>query len=453
VIDVEPLIRDELERLVPLPAPDRADWSDVRRRAGHARRRRRAVLAAVLATSIVAVAVSPLGATISRTLGGFSDWLTGTPGKPAPENVQRMFDEANERSGGRFPGEPRLHQLLRLDLDGRRFFLYGFETRQVVCLRVAVRALEGAGPQAACVSRADLRRSGDLVLPVKANLSVGHIGPVPREADDPPTVPKYLLTFGIAAAEVSRVAVEADTGTTPAVVGNGAFLHVLQPGRRSVWARAISATTHGGRTSIVPISVQASGQRPLATGLKPQGPATVEREVHGGTIGWFVRREPRGIPARRAGVGRPHDCCRGFARAIYPDPNDFLAMVIGDETLMPRRPHPPFFPRGKDVICFGALTRGGFGAGCQRLQDLFREQPLALSWGFSGGGQQIWLVQGLAADDVARIEVFLGDGGHWRAPLRHNATVFRIQRAKFPARIVAYDGADRVIAVRTIRGG
>lgn len=31
--------------------------------------------------------------------------------------------------------------------------------------------------------------------------------------------------------------------------------------------------------------------------------------------------------------------------------------------------------------------------------------------------------------------------------------VGRIQRAKFPARIVAYDAAGRVIDVRTIRGG
>jgi hypothetical protein len=63
------------------------------------------------------------------------------------------------------------------------------------------------------------------------------------------------------------------------------------------------------------------------------------------------------------------------------------------------------------------------------------------------------IVSGRASDDVARIEVFLGDGRHWTAPLRDNATGFRVQRAKFPVRVVAYDRAGRVIDVRTISGG
>ena len=62
-------------------------------------------------------------------------------------------------------------------------------------------------------------------------------------------------------------------------------------------------------------------------------------------------------------------------------------------------------------------------------------------------------MSGLASDDVARIEVFLGNGERWQAPLRDNVTAFRLQRAKFPARIVAYDDAGRVIDVKTIRGG
>ena len=450
-MDVEPLIRNELELAVPQPSPERADWQEVRRRAGEPNARRRAVVAAIVAALAAGgIAVSPLGGAISSTLGGFSDWLTGTPGEEVEPRIQREFERANERLGARFPGNPQLRRLLSLDLDGRKFFLYGFETRQAVCLRVAVRTVGGAGPQAACVSRADLRRSGDLVLPVKGNLTVGHIGRLPRLGTDPPTIPRYLLTFGIAAAEVTSVSVDADSGTTAAVVGNGAFLHVLEPGRRGVWSRTITATTRAGRTNVVPISLHVSGQPPLQTGLKARGPATVERSASGGTIGWFERKEPRGVPAR--GLVGSRDCCTGFARVVYPDPDDFLGVAIGDRTIAPRHAwRLRTFPAGADVVCTGLVSAGGFASGCRETSRLFGDGPLELSWGFSGAGQQFWIVSGLASDDVARIEVFLGDGNHWTAPLRDNATAFRVQRAKFPVRVVGYDDAGKVIAVRAIR--
>ena len=223
MIDVEPLIRSELDRRVPLPSRTLADWADILERSGEVSRRKRRWIVGGLAFAVVlgALATGPLGGAVIRAAGGFSAWLFGTPGTPAGREVQQRFEAANDRSLSPFPGNPQLHELLRVTLDDRRFFLYGFETRQVVCLRVAVRALEGAGPQAACVARADLKRSGDLVLPVKANLSVGHLGPLPRTASEPPTVPKYLLSFGIAAAEVTRVSVAFDSGTSAAVVRTG----------------------------------------------------------------------------------------------------------------------------------------------------------------------------------------------------------------------------------------
>ncbi len=360
-----------------------------------------------------------------------------------------MFDEASARSGAPFPDHPKLRQLLRVDLHGRRFFLYGFQTRDVVCLRVAVRRVEGAGPQAACVSRADLRRSGDLVLPVKANMSVGHVGPIARTPSAPPTVPEYRLTFGLAAAEVERVRVDAADGVSAASVRNGAFLHVLQPGRFANWVRFVTATTADGRSETVPISVQNSHAPTLRTGLTPHGPASVERHVGGGKIGWFERREPRGLPARDQ---LRNGCCRGFARLIYPDRNDFLAIAVGDRSLLPPG-GPHTVPSGGDVICHGLVSHGSSGSGCTTLGRLFALGPLVLGWGFSGAGQQIWIVDGLASDDVDRIEVYLGDGHHWPAPLQDNATVFRVSRAKFPIRVVAYDKNGRVIGIRTINSG
>ncbi len=280
MIDVEPMIREELVRQVPPTDPGLANWHEILQGSGELsrRRRRRIAGAVVFAVVVGALATGPLGGAVIRAAGGFSAWLFGTPGTPASRDVQQRFEAANNRSLSPFPGDPQLHELLHVTLDGRRFSLYGFETRQVVCLRVAVRALEGAGPQAACVARADLRRSGDLVLPVKANLGVGHVGPIPRSASDPPTVPKYLLTFGIAAAEVTRVAVGFDGGTSPAVVHNRAFLHVFRPGRRGNWAQEIVARAVDGRRTVVPISLQVSGETSLRTGLRAR---TVSGRAHG----------------------------------------------------------------------------------------------------------------------------------------------------------------------------
>jgi hypothetical protein len=450
MIDLEPRIRTELHDAVPPLSPELRDWGGVLARAGEPsrrrRRRRRLIAFAVVGAALAMLGITPLGGAIARRVGGFSDWLAGTPGTPVSPDAQRDFEAA-----ARFPNNPELKRLLRLDLDGRPFHLYGFETGDVVCLRVAVRAVAGAGPEAACVSRADLRRSGDLILPVKANLSVGQIAPIPRKASDPPTVARYLLTFGIAATEVDRVTVQADSGTSAATVRNGAFLHVLEPRQRGNWARTVMAVTDTGRTDVVPISVQVSGQPPLATRLPVRGPAAVDRKVHNGSIGWFERREPRGISSDEAGLGRGFPCCTGFVRVIYPDPDDFLGIALGDRTLW-SAPQPPRFAMGDDVICHGLVTRGGSSAGCRPRSVLFKERPLSLSWGFSGGGQQIWIVSGLASDDVARLRVYVGSGETWDAPLRDNVTAFRVQRAKFPVRIVAYDEAGRVIDVQTIRG-
>ena len=447
--DVDPLIRSELHEAVPPIPTELRDWDGVLARAGKPgrRRRRRLYALALVGATFAMLAVTPFGGAIARGVGGFSDWLIDTPGTPASPDAQRDFESA-----ARFPNDPELKQLLRVDVDGRLFFLYGFETGNVVCLRVAVNAPAGAGPESACVSRGDLRRSGDLILPVKANLSVGHVGPIQRRPSDPPTVPRYLLTFGIAAAEVERVTVEADGGSSAAAVGNGAFLHVLEPGRRGNWARTVTAATNAGRVDVVPISVQVSGQPPLATRLRLRGPATVEREVRNGAIGWFDRHEPRGVSAEQAGLSRGRSCCTGFVRVIYPDPEDFLGVAVGDRTLW-AGPRMPGFPSSDDVICYGLITRGGSSAGCRPKSDLFESRPLNLGWGFSGGGQQIWIVSGLASDDVARLRVFLGNGEQWDAPLRDNATAFRIQRAKFPVRVVAYDEAGHIIFVQAIRGG
>ena len=54
-------------------------------------------------------------------------WSSPTPGTSPPPAAQRQFKATSP-----FPGNPRLRELLHVSLDGRRFVLYGFATRQVV---------------------------------------------------------------------------------------------------------------------------------------------------------------------------------------------------------------------------------------------------------------------------------------------------------------------------------
>jgi hypothetical protein len=69
MIDVEPLIVSELERMLPLPDGSRADWSDALRRAGlmSARRRWRPVLVAGVAVA----ALVGVGVAIAAGIGAF----------------------------------------------------------------------------------------------------------------------------------------------------------------------------------------------------------------------------------------------------------------------------------------------------------------------------------------------------------------------------------------------
>jgi hypothetical protein len=74
VIDVEPLIRTELESLMPLPDGAPQDWEDVLARSGlRNRRSRRRLLLAVAACVVVAAAS---GAGIAAALGAFSGGVT-----------------------------------------------------------------------------------------------------------------------------------------------------------------------------------------------------------------------------------------------------------------------------------------------------------------------------------------------------------------------------------------
>ncbi len=70
MIDVEPLIRTELESLMPLPEGSRRDWADVLERSGHRHRRSRRRLLLALAVGACLLVVT--GVAIAAGVGAFS---------------------------------------------------------------------------------------------------------------------------------------------------------------------------------------------------------------------------------------------------------------------------------------------------------------------------------------------------------------------------------------------
>jgi hypothetical protein len=94
VIDVEPLIVSELERMLPLPDGGRADWSDVLRRAGlmSARRRWRPVLVAAVAVA----ALVGVGVAIAAGFGAFNGISAAEhPQTPADRIDPKLLAEIN----------------------------------------------------------------------------------------------------------------------------------------------------------------------------------------------------------------------------------------------------------------------------------------------------------------------------------------------------------------------
>jgi hypothetical protein len=68
------------------------------------------------------------------------------------------------------------------------------------------------------------------------------------------------------------------------------------------------------------------------------------------------------------------------------------------------------------------------------------------------GPTQITRLSGLAADGVARIELFLASGRVIPAALRDNAYAVEAPTSQFPAKLVAYDARGRVLSIEMLPG-
>ena len=399
MIDVEPLIRDELPRLLPA-VPDRADWDDVVGRA--ARRGRPGVrrplafaLAAALAVLLAAVA-------LAATLGGFDDWLRGAPGRPASEEAREHFRAANGRSWAAFPTSTELRELIRTDVAGREYVLYGFVSGESLCLQLAADGI-AFQPQS-CAPRTAL-----------ANTSAPVVVVLPEHTFfDRASRPAAQVSFGIAADGVRRVIVEATDGRHRAHMGGNAYLFVEHEPNTGNRVYAITAVDARGRRTTIRLPESWPG---AASGV-PGGPTRVDVRIEHPGVGWLERGEKRGFPA--AG---------GVIRFVKPDPLSDLAVGLSGN------------------LCLSAIDSAGKVEGQSCGPNFFARGPLnaLISCRICGEFMEL---RGVAADGVARVVVFAADGSRLAVPLRHNLFAGRVARTQFPFRLVGYDAGGRVVATQ-----
>lgn len=136
MIDVEPLIVSELERMHPLPGGSRTDWGDVMRRAGFtpARRRWRPVLvAAVAVAGIVGVGVA-----IAAGFGAFDGISAAqhpqTPADRIDPKLLAEIDAANSARGAAGQLLPDSARLVRRLPDGARIYAVATKDGQLCVL-------------------------------------------------------------------------------------------------------------------------------------------------------------------------------------------------------------------------------------------------------------------------------------------------------------------------------
>jgi hypothetical protein len=415
VIDVEPVIRSELDRLFPEPSDRRASWADVTSRASVSDRwfgdRRRLALAVAAAVAVVLSA-----AAVAARLGGFDAWLRGAPGEPAPRSEQRRFEAENARSWLGFPRGTELRELIRTNAGGQELVLYGFRAGQSLCLRLEARGI-GRREQSCVPALVAARSASPVVVATVDGLFV-----------DRANRPRVQFSFGIAADGVQKVVVAAVDGEHRARLGGNAYLWVQEDPNTANSVLRTTAISAAGKRYVM------RTWRPrapmLRAGAEPPGPRTIEAPITNPRVGWYERGEKRGVSSDHIKL-TPEQAVRiAGARLVKPDPlSDVVVGIEGHYC---------------QISIYGST--GFWAKGC--ADELF-PQGGALKVMSTGAGGEFYVVQGIAADGIARIVVFGSDGQRQAAPIKHNmfATLVGIQQ--FPIRIVGYDANGQVAAIET----
>ncbi len=451
--DADVAITSVLEQL--FPARGEPDWNEVIAAAGvHTSPRRRGPLALAIAlAALVAVTiVTPLGAEIVHGLGGFSNWITGEPGQPAPTSDQQHFAEANSHSWLGFTKGTQLRRLITTHTGNTTITLDGFRSgTSEFCLRLSVTGKSTTGTLE-CAPIADLKRQDSPVRVLIADRPIGKGTKTVWYGLDRIHSANLQITAGIAADSVRAVVLTDNHGRHVVPVRSNAFLYVATDPEVGQRVKTVSAETKTGLVSVPFVST------PFAFGgMQPpqNAPAVkVAAPARNGHVSWLEQHVPRGqplsvLPARirsyllgyRGGGPRSRIL---FGRVLTPDLSQPLRVVV---TLNASR-HVGR-PAG---ICTAIVTKGGGGGGCAPYPQTFATTPFNFTT--SGGGSgQFNEVDGVASDAVAKITVLLANGQSLPVALRDNAFAAAVPVAHLPARLVAYDAHGTIIGASESIGG
>src|SRR6185437_1698169 len=107
---------------------------------------------------------------------------------------------------------------------------------------------------------------------------------------------------------------------------------------------------------------------------------------------------------------------------------------------------------GKAIgVCTDVIVHGAAGGGCAVRAELFTHGPLAgPGTMLVNGSDEFAIVDGLASDDVAKVTAFLANRQTQPVPLADNVYAVQLARTKLPAKLVAYDGAGRIIGITPV---
>ena len=419
-----------LGRLAP-HVDDLPAWDDVVRRADAASRGRWKLAAVVVAMLLTAgiVAGALAEGVLSRSLDRLTAWVGDQPGEPAPEQ-QAVFDRENAASYAHFPTGTRIGRLLRFDYDGRPHELLGFRDGSNLCLRIAPPLFGSTRSVPECVPKEALAHVNKPVAVMTGFVRVGD--------------PTRTIIYGLAADSVDGLDVlENGASLGSAYVENNAFMLIAsdrpwpEKGTEPQDTRFVLRTRGAGGPTEVRVPFF---EFPRAHVEDIPGPTRVAHALDSGSVAWLERGEAR---------GKPFDWPYNFpdrvlySRVLAPDPaSSFrLGVAYGED--------PDWRANGRwyCLAWFWPLEPESTNRGCGR--DYLVRTGLSYQGTWSGAGGFPHYV-GIAADQVARIDVFYEDGSTQRVPLTDNVfSVYVVGNQH--SKLVAYDGAGRVVRIDVLR--